>query len=249
MAGVGRTFFERTQYRFLGPSDQQQGRAQPPLERLLPTTVEAPLLELPPADGLPADLASLPLREAIQRRQSVRDYSDEPLSLEDLSLLLWGTQGVRRTIPGKATFRAVPSAGARHPFETLLLIRHAASLDPGLYQYLAGSHRLRPLSHDTALDVGLTKACLDQACVARCAALFVWIADVRRMTWRYGERGFRYLLVDAGHVCQNLYLLAEALGLGACAIGAFQDEEVSALLAIDPAELLPVYLATVGRPA
>jgi SagB-type dehydrogenase family enzyme len=247
MASIGETFFEQTRYRYLGPSEQQQGIDQPALERRLTGRVDAPPTPLPEAEGIADELATRPLRASISARRSIRKYADDAIRLEELSLLLWGTQGVQNVIPDRATFRTVPSAGSRHPFETVLLINRVESIRPGLYQYLALSHQLAPLSHEADLVERFTTTCHHQPCVAHCAALFIWIADVRRTTWRYGERGYRYILIDAGHVCQNLYLLGEALDIGICAVGAFTDEEASELIGVDGAELMPVYIATAGR--
>jgi len=247
MTSIGETFFEKTRYRNLGPSEQQKGNEQPALERPLTDHLEASTIPLPAAEEIVPELAAKPLRATIEARRSIRNYSDNPISLEEFSLLLWGTQGVQNVIPDRATFRTVPSAGSRHPFETVILVNRVESVRPGLYQYLALSHQLAPLSHEADLLERFTAACHHQPCVAHCAALFVWVADVRRTTWRYGERGFRYILIDAGHVCQNLYLLGEALGIGICGVGAFTDEEANELIGVDGAELLPIYMATAGK--
>lgn len=250
MDAIGPLFFERTLYRHLGPSAQQRGLDQPPLERELPTA-HGPSIELPPVATLDSALGSAALRDAVESRRSVRDFTPAAISLEELSLLLWGTQGVRQRLGDKAAFRTVPSAGARHAFETAVFVSRVTGLQAGAYQYLALSHTLRRVAVEDEPDAyaALTAACLGQACVANSAATFLWIADVGRMTWRYGQRGYRYLLLDAGHIAQNLYLLATSLGLGACAIGAFDDEQLAALLALDLEQLPPIYLTTLGRAA
>jgi SagB-type dehydrogenase family enzyme len=247
---IGLEFFEQTLYRHLEPSAQQRGLEQPPLERDLPTAQGSPIA-LPPAAEVARDLGASPVRDVVGSRRSVREFTDAAIGLEELSLLLWGTQGVRQRLGDKATFRTVPSAGARHAFETAIFVSRVQGLEAGAYQYLALSHALRRLAVETEQDAyaAVTAACLGQACVAGSAATFLWIADVERMTWRYGQRGYRYLLLDAGHVSQNLYLLATSLGLGACAIAAFDDEALAALLALDREQLLPIYLTTLGRAA
>ena len=244
MAGIGLEFMEKTRYRHLGPSDQQQGVEQPPLQIAL---VEGPAIALP--DPAAIEIGRIDLREAIERRRSLRAYDERAFSLEELSFLLWSTQGVRESVPDRATFRTVPSAGARHPFETVVFARRVDGLNEGLYQYRAIEHRLIELP--TPSDVGdrMTAACLGQEIVRTNAVTFLWIADSVRMTWRYGERGFRYLHLDAGHVCQNLYLAAEAIGAGACAIGAFDDDEVNGLVGLDRPDRFAVYLAAVGKRA
>ncbi len=242
MQGIGREFLEKTEYRNLTPSNQERGVPQPPLQVRLG---EGEVVELPDrqtiANGGPS------LQEVIESRRSLREYSDAPLSLAELSYLLWSTQGVSRAIPDRATFRTVPSAGARHAFETILVANRIDGLEPGTYQYLALEHRLMQLDIAPGLADRMADACLGQKMVADSAATFVWVAERTRMAWRYGERGTRYLFLDAGHVCQNLYLVAESIGAGACAIGAFDDGRVNELLGLDGVERFVVYIASVGK--
>ena len=244
MRQIGREFLEKTQYRYLEPSAQERGIPQPPVEARLG---DGRLVELP--DPATRSGGRPTLYDAIGARRSLREYSDVPLSLPELSILLWGTQGVSRAIPDRATFRTVPSAGARHAFETIVLAGRVDGLDPAAYQYLALEHRLVCLDDSPGLPERLADACLGQRFIAGAAATFLWVADRVRMTWRYGERGVRYLFLDAGHVCQNLYLLAESIGAGACAIGAFDDERVNGLFGLDGEDRFVVYLAAVGKRA
>jgi SagB-type dehydrogenase family enzyme len=120
-------------------------------------------------------------------------------------------------------------------------------LTPGFYWFAAGRHQLVQLEVDSASAERMTKACFEQEMPRRCAVTFIWIADVYRSTWRYSERGYRYLFLDAGHVCQNLYLAAESIDCGACAIGAFLDEEMNGLLELDGKNQFVIYLAAVGK--
>ncbi len=175
----------------------------------------------------------LDLRDLIARRETLRNYAPAAISLEELSLLLWCTQGVKGHRGSYATLRTVPSAGARHAFETLLLANQVDGLEPGVYRYLASVHRLLRLPLEGDMNAALTKACLNQEQVARSAVTFFWIAVAERMAWRYGERGYRYLLLDAGHVCQNLYPRRRRSVAGCAAIGAFDDEALSAALDLD----------------
>lgn len=243
MEGIGREFLKKTEYRHLSPSDQERGVAQPPLQVRLGDGEDVGLPD-------PREVRiGLSLREAFEARRSLREYGEASLSLAELSYLLWSTQGVSRVIPDRATFRTVPSAGARHAFETVVLANRVESLEPGTCQYLALDHRLMRLDPSPDLADRMTEACLGQKMVHQSAATFVWVADRRRMSWRYGERGVRYLFLDAGHVCQNLYLAAESIGAGACAIGAFDDQWVNKLLELDGIERFVVYLASVGKRA
>ena len=243
LGGAGQEFMEQTRYAHIGMSDQQKGLPQPPLE--LPADPRKPFIDLarPPRFEIPpADLL-----ETIEKRQSHRSYLHEPLTLDELAFLLWCTQGVKRVHGSQATFRTVPSAGARHAFETYLLVNDVEELEPGLYRYLALSHRLQQIDTDPTLPHRVTSACFDQQFILRAGAVFLWTAVPYRMTWRYGERGYRDLHLDAGHVCQNLYLAAGAAGCGVCAIAAFDDNAMNGLLGIDGKDRFLIYLATVGK--
>jgi len=240
---IGSDFMAKTRHRHLVPSAQQRGLPAPPLE--LPPDPAQAVTHLP----RPAEVRTPPvvLGELIERRRSVREYAREPIALGELSYLLWCTQGVKEAIPGHVTMRTVPSAGARHAFETYVLANRVEGLPPGLYRFLAIDHKLAQVSTDAGLAATLTEACLGQAFVAAGAATFFWAAVPYRMTWRYGQRGYRYLHLDAGHVCQNLYLAAESIGCGCCAIAAFDDDALNAALGLDGEEQFAIYVATVGR--
>lgn len=242
---VGKEFMEKTKYKYLGESDQSKGLPQPPLE--LPYDESKKAYDLPAPSSLP--FGSYPLGKAITERRSLRAYSDEPLTLEELSWLLWCTQGVKEVIGRPATLRIVPSAGARHAFETYLLVNRVEGLEPGLYRFIASEHKLVEESLEKGLADKFAEACYRQNTVKSCAVTFIWVAVTYRMAWRYQERGYRYLHLDAGHVCQNLYLSAEAIGGGACAIGAFYDDEINGLLGIDGEEQFVIYVAPVGKKA
>jgi SagB-type dehydrogenase family enzyme len=243
MARIGREFIKKTKYEYLDPSAQSRGRPQPPLE--LEIYKGGELIELPAPESL--SIRTIDLRQAIERRSSVRRYSRNPLTLEELSFLLWCTQGVKELIPGSATFRTVPSAGARHALETYLLINKVDTLPAGLYWYSALRHGLILIDDGDQLAEQLVAACLGQRFVAQSGATFIWTASSYRMTWRYSERGYRYFFLDVGHVCQNLYLAAEAIDCGVCAIAAFSDDAVNEFLRIDGEEQFSLYLATVGK--
>ena len=243
MTTIGREFMERTKYPLMEAPDHARGIPQPPLE--LPPDPEGKRIALPAPRDL--RLPSLDLRDAIERRRSLRVYGQLPLSLEELSLLLWCTQGVKEVVPGLRTNRTVPGAGARHAFETTLLVNTVQGLRPGLYRFLAIEHGLLALPSPPDITPQFVAACRGQEHVRTCGVMFLWTAVTYRMTWRYGERGYRYLHLDAGHVCQNLYLTAEALGCGTCALAAFNDDDVNRLLGLDGVEQFAIYLATVGK--
>jgi SagB-type dehydrogenase family enzyme len=242
---IGKRFVEKTRYHGAGPSDQQRGLPQPPLE--VPWDHAAEAVDMPRREDVAFD--KVDLVDALLKRESLREYAAAPLSFEDLCVLLMCTTGVRRVVPGVATFRAAPSAGARHALETYVLASRVEGLDPGLYRFLAIERKILKVSTAPGLLDQFTDACLGQSFVRSSAALFLWVAEVYRMTYRYGQRGYRYLYLDAGHVCQNLYLAAEAVGAGVCAIGAYDDQRVDELLGVSGKDQFAIYLAAVGKKA
>jgi SagB-type dehydrogenase family enzyme len=240
---IGREFIRKTCYPHVPESAQRKGLPQPPLELAYPPT--AKLIDLP--DPAEFTIPTLDLRAAIERRITMRSYSPQPLSLQELSFLLWCTQGVKAVTERPVTFRTVPSAGARHAFETYLLVNRVEGIEPGLYRFVAVEHALLPLDAPADIAERITQACLNQTQVRTSAVTFIWAAVTERMTWRYPERGYRYLLLDAGHVGQNLYLAAEAIDCGVCAIAAYDDDLVNTELGLDGDDLFAIYIGSVGK--
>jgi SagB-type dehydrogenase family enzyme len=120
-------------------------------------------------------------------------------------------------------------------------------LAPGLYRFAASEHALVNLEFAADINEQVTHACTDQNQVRTSAATFIWVAVTERMIWRYSQRGYRYLHLDAGHVCQNLYLAAEQIGCGVCAIAAFDDDLLNATLNLDGEKLFAIYVASLGK--
>jgi SagB-type dehydrogenase family enzyme len=240
----GYEFVEETKYPNISVSDQRKLKPQPPYE--IPLEEGKTLIDLPDPQSI--DVGSYDMRQAIEERSSLRRYSDESLSLEELSYLLWVTQGVKKVDEKHhITWRTVPSAGCRHPFETYLSINRVEGLEAGLYRFAALEHKLVALEISKNFNKKLTKACMDQRQVQTSAATFIWAAVPYRTIWRYSERSYRYLYLDAGHVCQNLHLAAESLNCGICAIGAYHDDAADELMGFNPPEMFVIYLASLGR--
>lgn len=241
---IGKEFMEKTKYKnLLEESDQSKGVEQPPLQLEYPKGEQT--IDLPIADNI--TLGKISLREAIENRRSLRKYSNQSLTLEELSYLLWCTQGVKEVVSRPATLRTVPSAGARHAFETYLMIRNVEGIKTGLYRYLAIEHKLIEVNMEEDIDSKVSESCFNQPMMNQSAVTFIWVAVPYRMKWRYGERSYRYLHLDAGHVCQNLYLAAEDIESGVCAIAAYEDEMINTVLEIDGEEQFAIYVATVGK--
>lgn len=240
---IGKQFFEMTKYEHLETSPQKEGMPLPDLQ--LPVPEQAEDISLPVGKAI--DLHEPDLLRLIEKRESLRKYTNEPLTLNELAYLLWGTQGVKSMTDYPVTKRTVPSAGSRHPFETYLLVNRVDSLKPGLYRYLAIEHKLVKLPAENDIREQLTQACLKQKHVSDSAVTFFWVALPIRTVWRYSQRGYRYILLDAGHVCQNLYLMAESIACGVCAIAAYDDDLVNRALEVDGEEQFAIYIASLGK--
>jgi len=225
-------------------TDQNKGVKAPPVEK--PYSPEAPRIDLPTREKW-NNIPNIDLISTLANRKSRRKYQDKPLSLEELSFLLWSTQGIRgRPFSGHA-FRTVPSAGCRHAFETYLAILNVQGLEQGIYRYLPLSHQLLLEFTLEDLEGKIVKAAFGQTFAARGALLFIWTAIPYRMEWRYGKASHKVIALDAGHVCQNLYLACEALEAGTCAIAAYDQDLSDRLIKVDGDEEFVIYMAPVGK--
>ncbi len=226
------------------PPDQQRGVPVPPMQK--PPAADATLIQLTPPDQF--NLGQAPLIDIINQRRSRRKFTADPLTLDELAFLLWATQGVQKVFgDGVASFRTAPSAGARHALETYIVVSRVGDLEPGLYRYLPVDHALCLEFADSELAAKMADACMRQGFVATAAATFIWAAIPYRMEWRYTVRSSKAILLDAGHVCQNLYLASEAIGAGTCAIAAYFQDQVDALLRVDGHDEFAIYVAPVGK--
>lgn len=223
------------------PRDQKKGLPPPGMQKPAPSS--APLIDLIPPDEI--TLGTMSVLEAIEKRRSHRDFSGAAITLEELSFLLWTTQGVQAvSASGTSSLRTVPSAGARHPFESYLLVNRVSGLAPGLYHYLAHGHKLCRLK--TAAQISPYEI-EDWQLEEEDALLFMWTIIPYRTEWRYSILSHKMIAIEAGHICQNLYLAATSIGAGVCAIGAFSQAEVDALLAVDGVDEFAIYLARLGK--
>lgn len=225
-------------------SDQQLQKPQPPLQKPYPE--DAKVINLPQVNE--NILTKTNIFEIFKDRVSHRTFTGENISLEELSFLLWATQGVK-SIKGNnyATLRPVPSAGARHPFETYIEVNKVEGLKSGVYRYLALTHQLLCLFENDNLEDTISELSLGQKFVGKSAVTFIWSVVPYRGEWRYSIVAHKPMLLDAGHVCQNLYLACEAIGCGTCAIAAYDQTGYDKFLQIDGENEFVVYLAPVGK--
>ena len=247
---AGRRFLKTEAWRKFGTPELQtdQGRGLPRAPAQKPYPEGSTLVDL--CDPEKLTVGNMPVREAIGRRRSRRSYTADSLSLEELSFLLWATQGVRQAAQlseGVATTRTVPSGGSLHTFETYLLIDRVDGVEHGLYRYLPLEHKLLFLRADPEMPRVVSDACRGQNFVGQAAAVFMWTTNPYRMEWRYSIVSHKIIALDAGHLCQNLYLAAESIGAGTCAIGAYFQDEMDGFLGVDGEDEFTIYVAPVGK--
>jgi len=224
---------------------QGNGLPQPPVQLVYDKS--KPVIILPKPED--RKVKSTDLRYAIEKRRSIRNYSEKKLTMEELAWLLWATQGVQNMeVSEKRTrvLKNVPSGGSLPPFETYLIINKVEGLEPGLYRYLSVSHELVQLRRESNLQDIVSDYCGSQSWMKNSALIFLWTFIPYRSIWRYSW-GACKLFLEVGHICQNLYLSAEAVDCGVCAIGAFDLERMHNLLEIDGFDEILVYIATVGK--
>ncbi|NLV72612.1 MAG: SagB/ThcOx family dehydrogenase [Actinobacteria bacterium] len=260
----GKTFQQETSYHRDSIQDLEEHgldwRSKPPLYKFYS---HAPVVSLPNPAHTPDEDPPLDLFTCVARRRSVRSFGATPISMLELSRLLWASVGITAsfiTPHGQDFYRASPTAGALYPVETYVVVNKVEDLEPGLYHYRVagidilerpiaeGSHSLE-LVRAGDLRSEISAAALDQAMCGRAGAVILYTAVFARSVWKYRERAYRYFYLDAGHIAAQLSLAAVAQGLGSCPIAAFYDDEVNALLGVDGETEGIVYMTAVGKPS
>jgi SagB-type dehydrogenase family enzyme len=181
------------------------------------------------------------VEKSLQERRSIRQYKNEPISLAGLSQLLWAALG----ISGSGGRRTVPSAGALYPLEVYVVAGNITGLSAGIYSYDPDKHGLIRIAEGDA-RTELSRAALGQSPIKNAAAVLVFSAVFERTTVKYGERGIRYVHMEAGHAAQNVYLQAVSLNIGTVVIGAFHDDQVRAVLRLSAHEQ-PLTIMPLGK--
>ncbi len=225
-------------------TDQSKGIEVPPLQK--PYDKSKRRIDLPSPSDINGD-KKLDVFSAIRNRESRRDFSEKQLTLEELSFLLWSTQGIRKKINPRVALRTVPSAGNRHAIETYLCVLNVKGLDRGIYRFLPLEHQLIQEREVQELEMKIVDATFMQQFCGKCAVDFIWTAIPYRMEWRYDAAAGKVILLDAGHVCQNLYLACEAINAGCCAVAAYDQDLMDELIGVDGKDEFVIYLGAVGK--
>jgi len=192
----------------------------------------------------PDDICNISLMDSLKKRKSVRSYSKKPISREELSFILWASNGTQRT-EGGMEFRTAPSAGGLYPIETYVVINRVDGIEQGVYHYNIRRHALEELELGN-FGRQIALAALDQRMCLEASFVIIWTAIFERSKWKYKQRGYRYMYLDAGHIAENLALACTGIGLGSCQIGALYDEEVNSIIDVDGVEESVLYMSSVG---
>ncbi|AIQ60618.1 SagB/ThcOx family dehydrogenase [Paenibacillus borealis] len=228
-------------------TDKIKGIAQPPIVKSFDS--KSPIIDLPKASKNVVRKGSI--FDCIEQRRSTRFYSADTLSLEELSYLLWATQGITGISKNGLTLRTVPCSGATHTLETYLMIMRVEGVRQGIYRYLPVEHKLLFMFELDQLEQKIDAITLDQPFVPnfarKASVLFAWSTTPYRSEWKYDISAHKKILIDVGHVCQNLYLASESIGAGACAIGIYDQKLIDEVLELDGDEEFVIYLGAVGK--
>ncbi|MDD1716342.1 MAG: SagB/ThcOx family dehydrogenase [Methanolinea sp.] len=243
MKNAGREFIEKTRYPDFTTVDLIQRVPEPPFELPVPEGSKVTKLPSPKRIKVP----DVPVREAIEKWEPVAFFSRSSITLKELSFLLWCTQGFRKIVSEHIMLRNVPSSGSRYPIETYFVAGEVEGLNTGLYRYLPRSHSVVTLQEDSDLPFAMGTASMNFKVVTRAAVTFLWVGIPYRSTWALGNRGYRSVLIEAGHICQALIMAGACIGCEVHPIDLFHDELVTKIADLDPETQWPVYIGAVGR--
>jgi SagB-type dehydrogenase family enzyme len=239
MKKIGEEFQQKTKYsRYKIKEDIGWDNPLPDAFKDYPFNKKIPLLR-------PTDIPKATLDWCLKSRKSVRDFSDIPLNIKQLSYLLWASTGIQRKEQG-FNYRTAPSAGALYPIETYLVVNNVRDLTNGVYHYSIKDHALEELKLGDFGEI-TSNAALDQEICAKAAVVFIWTAIFQRSKWKYGQRAYRYIYMDAGHIGENLALASTGVGLGSCQIGALFDDEINDIIEVDGTLESTIYISVVGN--
>jgi SagB-type dehydrogenase family enzyme len=188
------------------------------------------------------------LASVMRSRESVRDYEEKPLSFAALSEILWNAAGIRATDLNGLTFRHYPSAGGLYPIQLFVGAKRVEGVEPGIHYYCPHTNSLQLIAGREAMEEAESALLGAQPWIAQAGCFLMFVAETDKTLWKYGSRGLRYILLDCGHVAQNISLMATAVGLGSCGIGGFYELELQEHLAISQPDEIVIYAMTLGIP-
>jgi SagB-type dehydrogenase family enzyme len=243
MENIGSEFLKNTRYPDFSTVDLIRRLPEPPAE--LPIPEGAKIRKLPNPRRL--KVADVTVREAIENWSPVGFFSRSSITLKELSFLLWCTQGFREIVAEHVIVRNVPSSGSRYPIETYFVAGEIDGLPTGLYRYLPLTHRIVTEREDSDLPFAMGTASMNFKVVTRAAVTFLWVGVPYRSTWALGNRGYRSVLIEAGHICQSLIFTAGCIGCEVHPIDLFHDELMIQLARLDKETQWPLYVGVVGR--
>jgi SagB-type dehydrogenase family enzyme len=243
MKEVGIDFIKGTRYPDFSTPDLILGKPEPAIE--LPVPKGAKITKLPNPKRI--KLPDMSVREAIERWEPPGFFARSSITLKELSFLLWCTQGFRKIVAEHIVLRNTPSSGSRYPIETYFVAGEIEGLETGLYRYIPSSHSVVTLREDSDLPFAMGTASMNFKVVTRSAVTFLWVATPYRSTWALGNRGYRSVLIEAGHICQALIMAAGCIGCDVLPIDLFHDEIMMQLADLNPETQWPVYVGAVGR--
>ncbi|HII99307.1 MAG TPA: SagB/ThcOx family dehydrogenase [Methanoregula sp.] len=243
MKEIGKQFIQGTRYPDYSTVDLVLRVPEPPHE--LPVQKDQLVIKLPSPKKF--KVPDIPVRQAIERWEPVGFFSRSSMTLKELSYLLWCSQGFKKMVAESIQVRNVPSGGSRYPLETYFVASDVEGLEAGLYRYLPMSNRIVAERIDSGLILEMSTASMNFKIMTRAAVTFIWVAVPYRSTWALGNRGYRSVLIEAGHTCQNLVLAAANIGYEVFPTDMFHDDLIVKLANLDPETQWPVYLGAVGK--
>ncbi len=230
-------------------TDASKALAKPPAEKVFTTGTTAIKLPKPCKDVL----KSANIFDVIQNRRSFRRYSDKKLSMEELSYLLWASYGRSNFDDEKDPKRTVPSGGACYTIETYIIAMNVENLEAGIYHYSPSEHSILFIKSIESMHETIESFMLDSkqpflpGFAEKSGVLFIWSTVPYRGEYKFNVLAHKKVLIDAGHVCQNLYLASQSIDAGACAIGIYDQDKIDRLLDLDGKDEFVIYLAAVGK--
>lgn len=243
MTNPGIEFLEKTRYPDFSTVDMILRIPEPPKE--IPVPDGAKVIRLPSPNRM--KVTDRAVRDALEQWEPAGFFSRSSITLKELSFLLWCSQGYRKIAGGDLMIRNVPSSGSRYPIETYFVAGEVVGLETGLYRYLPHSHQIVVERVDSDLPFALGTASMNFKLITRAAITFLWVGIPYRSTWALGNRGYRSVLIEVGHICQALIMASSCIGYRVHPIDLFHDQMMIQLAGLDPETQWPLYVGAVGK--